>query len=125
MKIYSYHTKILKGDHDRDVYCLLNLYTYDILKQVVELIGLTSNGRIINILRSDTVLLAENEQELQALKDQVYISRPKWGSDINKAITTKISNEMETVIMNFTVNGEQISRIWANNNRRNVVVKQK
>ena len=52
---------------------LFNLYTEHIFRQIDELPGVKIGGRNINNLRyaDDTVLLAETEEDLQKIVDQV------------------------------------------------------
>ena len=54
--------------------CLINLYTEIIFRHIEDMDGVVMGGIRINKLRyaDDTVLLAENEESLQAILDEVH-----------------------------------------------------
>ena len=64
---------------------LFNVYTESIFKEFEELPGIKMFGEFINNLRyaDDTVLLAESEEQLQALVDAVKVGSLKYGLEMN------------------------------------------
>ena len=62
---------------------LFNLYTEHIFRQIDELPRVKIGGRNINNLRyaDDTVLLAETEEDLQKIVDQVKRESESWTSN--------------------------------------------
>ena len=70
---------------------LFNLYTEHIFRQIDELQGVKIGGRNINNLRyaDDTVLLAETEEDLQKIVDQVKRESESFGLLMNAKKKTK------------------------------------
>ena len=84
---------------------LFNLYTEHIFRQIDELPGVKIGGRNINNLRyaDDTVLLAETEEDLQKIVDQVKRESESFGLLMNAKKTktmvfSKSSNPPNTRI---------------------------
>ena len=78
---------------------MFNLYTELIFRNINELEGVNIGGYNINNLRyaDDTVLLAENEEQLQKVVDQVNTSGKEYGMTMNSK---------KTKIMHITRKGE-------------------
>ncbi|GFR99128.1 endonuclease-reverse transcriptase [Elysia marginata] len=68
---------------------LFNLYSETILRNLESNPGLKIGGRMINNLRyaDDTVLVAENEEDLQNLLDIVVCESKKMGLELNSKKT--------------------------------------
>ena len=72
---------------------MFNLYTGLIFRNIDELEGVNIGGHYINNLRyaDDTVLFAENQEQLQKVVDQVNTSGKEYGMRMNSK-KTKIMN---------------------------------
>jgi hypothetical protein len=86
--------------------CLFNLYTENIFKHIKEIPGLNINGNIINNLRyaDDTVLLAENPEELQHLVKEVSMKSREYGLEMNiKKTKTMVINKDNTQNLHINI----------------------
>ena len=116
-KNYSSYIDIKRGVRQGCVLspCLFNIYTEKIFKQMEEMPGLNICGQIINNIRyaDDTVLLADNEQELQNLIEQINNRSKMFGLDINieKTKTMVISKTKEEKSLNIRIDGENLEQV--------------
>ena len=87
---------------------LFNLYTECIFKSIEGMPGINISGNIVNNLRyaDDTVLIADNEQDLQNIVDTIHRQSKEFGLDMNvkKTKTMVISRKAEIPRVSITVN---------------------
>jgi hypothetical protein len=95
--------------------CLFNIYTEVIFKHIKGKPGVKINGRIINNLRyaDDTVLMAESEQELQELVDEVYYKSNQYGLDMNiqKTKAMIIGKTLDKPAIKIQINGRILEQV--------------
>jgi hypothetical protein len=94
--------------------CLFNIYTEVIFKHIKGKPGVKINEKIINNLpyADDTILLAESEQELQELVDEVYYKSNQYGLDMNiqKTKTMIIGKTLDKPAIKIQINGMLLER---------------
>ena len=87
---------------------LFNLYTECIFKIIEGMPGINISGNIVNNLRyaDDSVLIADNEQDLQNIVDTIHRQSKEFGLDMNvkKTKTMVISRKAEIPRVSITVN---------------------
>ena len=94
---------------------LFNLYTECIFKSIEGMPGINISGNIVNNLRyaDDTVLIADNEQDLQNIVDTIHHQSKEFGLDMNvkKTKTMVISRKAEIPRVNITVNKNILEQV--------------
>ena len=94
---------------------LFNLYTENIFKDVNELKGVSIGGRNVNNLRyaDDTALLAENEEQLQKIVDEVKTRSERMGLKMNikKTKVMLVHRSKETKVLKINVDGRTIDQV--------------
>jgi len=94
---------------------LFNIYTEYIFKEIKEMHGINIGGHNINNLRyaDDTVLLAENESDLQQLLNVIQAKSAQYGLDMNvkKTKTMLISSKEIIPAININVNNERLEQV--------------
>ena len=94
---------------------LFSLYTECIFKEIQDMKGIAIGGHNINNLRyaDDTVLLAENEQDLQHLLDKIKDKSTEFGLDMNikKTKTMVISKKSAIPLVNIYVNNDRLEQV--------------
>lgn len=94
---------------------LFSVYTENIFKEIKDLRGINIGGHNINNIRyaDDTVLLAENENDLQILLNTIQVKSTQYGLDMNvkKTKTMVISRKEVIPNINIYVNGENLEQV--------------
>ena len=93
---------------------LFNLYTEYIFREIDQMSGLKINGETINNLRyaDDTVLLAENEDDLQNLVSTIEIQSEKFGLLMNvKKTKAMVISKNEAAKVTIKVNDKIIEQV--------------
>ena len=94
---------------------LFNLYTDIIFRQIEELPGLKMGGLKINNLRysDDTVLLAENEKDLQEIAEKVKVESEKFGllMNVKKTKTMVFTKSLDIPKISITIDGKIIEQV--------------
>ncbi|GFS25347.1 endonuclease-reverse transcriptase [Elysia marginata] len=109
--------KIKRGVRQGCVMCqaIFNLYTEYIFRTIDNIPGLTVSGININNLRytHDTVMLAENEDDLQKLVNIGKEESEKCGLFINKRKTKTMVIRREKVIpqIGIKIDGERVAQV--------------
>ena len=95
--------------------CLFNLYTEVIFRSIEHIEGISIGGHNINNLRyaDDTVLLAENEEQLKEILRRVNEKGEEFGMKMNakKTKSMVISKTCPSPRMYITIDGEQIKQV--------------
>ena len=95
--------------------CLFNLYTEMIFRHIVDMKGVIVGGRNINNLRyaDDTVLLAESEENLQEIMDEVNTAGKKFNMKMNakKTKTMIITKKDEKPKILTTIDDTDIEQV--------------
>ena len=95
--------------------CLFNLYTEMIFRHIEEITGVVVGGININNLRyaDDTVLLAESEEGLQVIMDEVNESGKKYNMKMNakKTKTMIITKKDEKPTIKTAIDGTDIEQV--------------
>ncbi|GFS18525.1 endonuclease-reverse transcriptase [Elysia marginata] len=93
---------------------LFSLYSEVIMRHIEDYPGIKVGGHNINNLRyaDDTVLIAENESDLQKLLDVVYSESQKKGLELNskKTEVMVISRKANSLPVNVTVNKNKLTQ---------------
>ena len=94
---------------------MFNLYTECIFKSIEGMPGINISGNIVNNLRyaDDTVLIADNEQDLQNIVDTIHHQSKEFGLDMNvkKTKTMVISRKAEIPRVSITVNNNILEQV--------------
>ena len=94
---------------------LFNLYTECIFQSIEGMPGINISGNIVNNLRyaDDTVLIADNEQDLQNIVDTIHRQSKEFGLDMNvkKTKTMVISRKAEIPRGSITVNNNILEQV--------------
>ena len=94
---------------------LFKLYTECIFKNIEGMPGINISGTMINNLRyaDDTVLLANNEQDLQTIVDAIHHHSMEFGLDMNvkKTKTMVISRKVDIPRVNISVNNTVLEQV--------------
>ena len=94
---------------------LFNLYTECIFKSIEGMPGINISGNIVNNLRyaDDTVLIADNEQDLQNIVDTIHRQSKEFGLDMNvkKTKAMVISRNAEIPRVSITVNNNLLEQV--------------
>ena len=95
--------------------CLFNLYTEMIFRHVVDLKGVTIGGININNLRyaDDTVLMAESEENLQTILDEVNEAGKKFNMKMNAKKTKSmiITKKVVKASIELDIDGAKIEQV--------------
>ncbi len=110
---------IKRGVRQRCVHSpkLFNLYTENIFKNVKEFRGVSIGGRNVNYLSlryaDNTALLAENEEQLQRIVDEVKTRSESMGlmMNITKTKVMLVHRSKETKELKINVDGKQIEQV--------------
>ena len=91
------------------------MYTDIIFRQTEELPGLKMGGLKINNLRyaDDTVLLAENEKDLQEIAEKVKVESKKFGllMNVKKTKTMVFTKSLDIPKISITIDGKIIEQV--------------
>ena len=94
---------------------LFSLYSENIFRNVEEISGIIIGGRNINNIRyaDDTVLIADNEQDLQHLVDEVVAHSEQLGLELNckKTQIMVVTRKNEIPQCNIQVNGTILKQV--------------
>lgn len=94
---------------------LFNIYSEAIFKEALEGIecGIKINGKVINNIRyaDDTVVLAENEQDLQRLMNELVRHSENCGLLINTTKTKVLAFTKTPVQIHLDINGDPVEQV--------------
>ena len=94
---------------------LFSIYSEMIMRNIEGLPGIKINGQLINNLRyaDDTVLIAENEEDLKHLLDKIVEESGNMGLSLNskKTEVMTISRNKNTPNCNITIDGTKLKQV--------------
>ena len=94
---------------------LFSLYSENIFRNIEDINGISIGGRNINNIRyaDDTVLIADNEQDLQHLVDAVVVHSEQLGLELNckKTQVMVVTRKNEIPQCNIQVNGNILQQV--------------
>ena len=100
--------KYIDSKENRQSDRCIQVYTECIFNSIEGMPGINISGNIVNNLRyaDDTVLIADNEQDLQNIVDTIHRQSKEFGLDMNvkKTKTMVISCKAEIPRVSITVN---------------------